>query len=141
ARMETGDDVQAERLLLRLLSVQDGFGINYSYTLDTLYRLGLLYEKRGDLARAEPPLSRAAALVDNCGGLGCGTSAGGSYSEFGRLLLAKGELARAAPYLTRAVEDTNAVQFPVQRLNNLAALHLAKGDMLRAKPLLERALE
>src|SRR5262249_30564988 len=67
ARMETGDDTQAERLLLRLLTVEDSFGIDYSYLIDTLYRLGLLYEKRGDLARAEPLLVRAAAFVDKAG--------------------------------------------------------------------------
>src|SRR4029079_13095950 len=41
ARMETGEDAQAERLFLRLLAVQDGHGIIYSYIIDTLYRLGL----------------------------------------------------------------------------------------------------
>ena len=129
----------------RAAQVKKSSGVKGAAYANSLHNLGLLYERQGKYARAEPLLTRSAKITREALGEKHPSYAHSLeslaflYKQQGEFKKAEGLYQEAlAVYKTKRGEEHPAC---ARTLNNLGALHLANGELDKARPLLERALE
>jgi CHAT domain-containing protein/Tfp pilus assembly protein PilF len=145
---------EAVPLVERAIAIStSALGPEHSDVALSLNGLGLIYEAKGDYARAEPLYQRALAIYSKLSNTAqlqdTRNAATGNVAttlnNLAELYKNRGEFARAEPLYQRALEiwvklRGNEHSSVANTLNNLADMYRAKGDYARAEPLLRRAL-
>jgi tetratricopeptide (TPR) repeat protein len=116
----------------------------------SLDNLGLLFQKRGEYARARPYLEEALAIRGRALGPAGHSDIARSLGNLGLLLQNQGEYAKALPYYERALAMRERLypeaRFPdghpdlAASLDNLGLLLQNQGEYAKALPYYERAL-
>lgn len=126
---DQGRRSEAERMLQRAYRLAAAGDPETRAYVDN--NLALAYWDRGDVARAEPLLRRAAAAMTGAGRLPVLANLGTLYRSTGRLA--------AAEEVTRQVLQADERSWQAWR--NLAAIHRLRKDLARSEDALLRALE
>ncbi len=129
----------------RALAINEkALGAGHPDTAEPLNNLALLYQAKGDYAKAEAFLIRALAINEKALGAEHPDTAT-SLNNLAALYNAKGDYAKAEPLYVRALairEKALGPEHPStsQSLSNLALLYQSKGELAKAEPLYLRAL-
>jgi CHAT domain-containing protein/tetratricopeptide (TPR) repeat protein len=142
----TGKDDEALPLFERALEIRERvLGPEHPDIYHALHNVAILYELKGDLAKAESLNQRGLTIREKAVGPEH-PDIGNSLNNLAIIYLKKGDYAKAELFYQRSLKIKEKALGPEHRdvsdpLHNLANLYSEKGDFARAEPLYQRALE